>query len=104
MAVYRSSWAPAGSGVPMRLFWSSGSALTEGVEARKAVGGTVRVYEFTKTVADCFNCRSRIGLDVALEAVREVRREGSVSIDLIWRHALTCRVANAMRPYLAAMR
>ena len=102
MAVSRSSWAPGGGGVRMRLSWVSGPALTKGVEEHQVVGGTVRVYGVAKTVADCFNFRSKVGLDVALEALHEVRRQGDVSIDDIWRHAHTCRVANVMRPYLEA--
>lgn len=102
MAVSRSSWAPGGGGVPIRLSWFSGPALTEGVEEHQAVGGTVRVYGVAKTLADCFKFRSKVGLDVALEALHEVRRQGNVSIDDIWRYARICRVANVMRPYLEA--
>lgn len=102
MAVSRSSWAPGGGGVPIRLSWLSGPALTEGVEEHQVVGGTVRVYGVAKTLADCFKFRSKVGLDVALEALHEVRRQGDVSIDDIWRYARICRVANVMRPYLEA--
>ena len=87
----------------MRLSWVSGPALTEGVEEHQVVGGTVRVYGVAKTLADCFNFRSKVGLDMALEALREARRETNVSMDDIWRHAVTWRVASAMRPYLEAM-
>ena len=103
MAVSRSSWASSGGGVQMRLSWVSGPALTEGVEEHQVVGGTVRVYGVAKTLADCFNFRSKVGLDMALEALREARRETNVSMDDIWRHAVTCRVASVMRPYLEAM-
>lgn len=102
LAVSRSSWAPGGGGVPIRLSWFSGPALTEGVEEHQVMGGTVRVYGVAKTLADCFKFRSKVGLDVALEALREVRRQGSVSNDDIWRYARICRVANVMRPYLEA--
>jgi hypothetical protein len=103
MAVSRSSWAPGGGGVPIRLSWLSGPALAEGVEEHQAVGGTVRVYGVAKTLADCFKFRNKVGLDVALEALQEARRQGKVSIDDIWRYARICRVANVMRPYLDAM-
>lgn len=102
MAVSRSSWAPGGGGVPIRLSWLSGPALTEGVEEHQVVGGIVRVYGIAKTLADCFKFRSKVGLDAALEALHEVRRQGKVSIDDIWRYARICRVANVMRPYLEA--
>ena len=103
MAVPRSSRSPAGGGVPVRLSWFSGAALTEGVEIHEVEGASIRVYGVAKTLADCFKCRNKIGLDVALEALREIRRQGKVSLDEIWRYAGICRVANVMRPYLEAM-
>ena len=62
----------------------------------------MRIYGQAKTVADCFKFRNKIGLDVALEALREYRRRrGSVDEDL--RYAEICRVARVMRPYLEAL-
>jgi hypothetical protein len=54
-------------------------------------------------VADCFKFRNKIGLDVALEALREARRSKKVSADELWRYARANRVANVMRPYLEAV-
>jgi len=54
-------------------------------------------------VADCFKYRNKIGLDVALEALREAWREKRVSTDELWRYAELCRVANVMRPYLESI-
>lgn len=65
-------------------------------------GVQVRVYSPAKTVADCFKYRNKIGLDVALEALRECRRERKCSVDELWHFARICRVANVMRPYLEA--
>ena len=56
-----------------------------------------------QTVADCFKFRSKVGLDVALEALRESRREKRVTVDDLWRYARTNRVVNVMRPYLEAL-
>jgi len=56
-----------------------------------------------KTIADCFKYRNKVGLDVALEALREAQRESKCTADEIWRYAKICRVANVMRPYLEAM-
>lgn len=53
-----------------------------------------------KTVVDCFKYRNKIGLDVALEALREAWRERRLNPDDVWRYAKTARVANVMRPYL----
>jgi hypothetical protein len=52
---------------------------------------------------DCFKHRNKIGLDVALEALREARERNQVSADELWRYAKICRVANVMRPYLEAL-
>ena len=56
-----------------------------------------------KTVADCFRYRNKIGLDVAIEALKDVLRERKASVDDLWRYAKICRVANVMRPYLEAV-
>jgi len=85
---------------PMRVFRFSGSALTEGVETHKIEGVPVRIYSPAKTVVDCFKYRNKIGLDVALEALREGWRKRRFTIDEIWKFGRICRVANIMRPYL----
>lgn len=53
-----------------------------------------------KTVADCFKHRNKIGLDVALEALKDAWTKKKVSMDELWHYAKICRVANVMRPYL----
>jgi len=85
---------------PLRVVRFSGAALTQGVETRMVDGVGVRVYSVAKTVADCFKYRNKIGLDVALEALRESRREKLATNDQLWHYAKICRVANVMRPYM----
>ena len=63
----------------------------------------VRVYGVAKTVVDCFKYRNKIGLEVALEALRECRRGHATGMDELWRNAKICRVANVMRPYLESV-
>jgi predicted transcriptional regulator of viral defense system len=63
----------------------------------------VPVFDVAKTVADCFKYRSRVGLDVALEALREARRERKATMDELWHYAKIDRVANVMRPYLESL-
>jgi len=87
---------------PLRVVRFSGPALAQGVTTHDEDGVTVRVYRPAKTVADCFKYRNKIGLDVALEALREYRRQ-RLSMDELWRYAEICRVARVMRPYLEAM-
>ncbi|MGH8453558.1 MAG: type IV toxin-antitoxin system AbiEi family antitoxin domain-containing protein [Nevskiales bacterium] len=88
---------------PLRIVRFSGPARTEGIEQHRVDGITLRVYSVAKTVADCFKYRHKIGLDVALEALRESRRERRATIDELWQYAKICRVANVMRPYLESV-
>jgi predicted transcriptional regulator of viral defense system len=88
---------------PLRIVRFSAATLAFGVEEHKVDGVSVRVTNPAKTVADCFKYRNKIGLDVALEALRECRRKRSATIDEIVRAAEVCRVARVIRPYLEAM-
>ncbi len=88
---------------PLRTLRFSDTSLAAGVEMHKIDGVTVRVTSVAKTVADCFKFRNKIGLDVALEALREARRAKKASADELWRYAKVNRVTNVMRPYLEAV-
>ena len=90
---------PAIAWPAVRVVRFSGAALSEGVENHKLEGVPVRVYGIAKTVADCFKYRRKIGIDVAIEALRDALRK-RVSVDEIYRFAKICRVANVIRPYL----
>ncbi len=103
MAIDRKAWRPRESIIPLRIVRFSGAALTAGMGEHKIEGVPVRVYNLAKTVADCFKYRNKIGLDVALEALREGWRERRFTMDELWRYAKICRVANVMRPYLEAL-
>nr|WP_199226773.1 hypothetical protein [Opitutus sp. ER46] len=83
--------------------WFSGPALTEGVEQHRIDGVDVKTYGVAKTVADCFKYRKKIGIDVAIEALREARRERRCTPDEIMKYARVCRVANVVRPYLESL-
>jgi len=88
---------------PLRLVRFSGAALTEGVEEHVVDGVAVRVTCVAKTVADCFKYRNKIGLDVALEALRDAWAGRRMTSDQIWHYAKIDRVANVMRPYLESL-
>ena len=103
VAVHKDTKRPRVDYPPIRIFWFSGGALTFGVQTHELDGVPVRIYSPAKTVADCFKFRNRIGLDVALEALREVRRSRLATVDDLFQMAKVCRVANVMRPYLEAM-
>lgn len=88
---------------PVRVHRMSGRALTSGVEEHSVDGTAVRVFGVAKTVADCFKFRNKIGLDVALEALREVVRGRKATPAQIMEFAEVDRVSKIVRPYLEAM-
>ena len=88
---------------PVRVVRFSGRALVEGVEIHRIEGVDVRITSVAKTVADCFKYRHKIGLDVALEALREAWRERRLTMDELDHFARVCRVARVMRPYVEAL-
>jgi len=86
---------------PLRIVRFSGAALTSGVEMHRIEGVAVHITSKAKAVADCFKYRNKIGLDVAIEALRDYRRARG-SVDALWRMAEVCRVARVIRPYIEA--
>jgi len=64
---------------------------------------TVGVYNKAKTVADCFKYRKKIGLDVAIEALKDCSQRKLCSNDELWKYSKICRVSNVMKPYLEAI-
>ncbi|MBN8495766.1 AbiEi antitoxin N-terminal domain-containing protein [Accumulibacter sp.] len=103
LAIENKALAPKLDYPPLRIVRFSGKAFTEGVEEHVVDSVTIRITGVAKTVADCFKYRNKIGLDVALEALREAWHERRMSSDDIWRYAKVCRVANVMRPYLDSL-
>jgi hypothetical protein len=87
---------------PVRPVWFGGEAYTAGVDAHVLDGVSVRVYGPEKTLADCFKFRSRVGLDVCLEALKLYRERKRVRVDDLLSFARICRVERVMRPYLEA--
>ncbi len=100
MAIDLKARKPSVESPALRVVRFSGRALAEGVEESEIEGVRVRVYSAAKTVADCFKYRHKIGIDVAIEALRDSIRTRKTTIDEIHRYAKVCRVANVMRPYL----
>src|SRR5438270_5573477 len=88
---------------PLNIVRFSGEALTKGVEEHTIEGVTVKIYSPAKTVADCFKYRNKIGIDVAIEALRDCWQKRPASPDELWRYAKICRVAHVMRPYMEAI-
>ena len=88
---------------PIRIVRFSGKALSEGIENHQIEGVEVKIYNKAKTIADCFKFRNKIGLDIALEALKDSRQRKLCTNDQIWEYAKLCRVSNIMKPYLEAM-
>jgi len=103
IAMPRGSHTPRMEWPPLRMVQFSGEAYSAGVESHVRDGVQLRVYCVGKTLADCFKYRNRIGLDVALEALKDAQETRKASADDIWRYAKICRVTNVMRPYLEAL-
>src|SRR5206468_6997396 len=102
-AIPRKARRPRVDHPPLRIVRFSGAALEYGVLAKKVEGVPVRVYSAAKTVADCFKYRNKIGLDVALEALRDCYRQRKATMDELWTAAKVCRVARVIQPYLESL-
>jgi predicted transcriptional regulator of viral defense system len=103
MAIDQKARAPNEPELPLRIVRFSGFARTEGIEEHKIDGVRVPIYGVAKTVADCFKYRHKIGIDIAIEVLRDCWRQRRCSIDELSRYAAVCRVTNVMRPYLEAI-
>jgi predicted transcriptional regulator of viral defense system len=103
IAMPRGSHVPRLDYPPIKMVQFTGEAYTHGIETHVRDGVRLQVYSAAKTVADCFKHRNKIGMDVALEALKDARAQGRASFDELWRCAKVCRVANVMRPYMEAL-
>jgi predicted transcriptional regulator of viral defense system len=97
------SWKPTLSYPPIRWVRLSGRPLEFGVREHIIDGVKLRVYSPAKTVADCFKFRNKIGLDIAIEALREVYRQKKATTDELWEAAKVCRVSKVMLPYMESL-
>lgn len=103
LAVDRRAAIPKIDFTPVRIVRISGAALTAGIDEHDIEGVTVRVTSPARTVVDCFKFRNKIGIDVAVEALREYRRLRKGTVDELWRQADPLRMTRVMRPYWDAM-
>ena len=103
LAVGSKERAPKMDYPPIRVVRFGGDTLTEGSEVKVIEGIPVQITNVPKTIADCFKFRNKIGLDVALEALKEAWRDKRVRMDDLWHYAQLCRVQNVMRPYLESL-
>ena len=88
---------------PLHIVWWSGDVISAGVVEVKVSRIPIRITTPARTVADCFKYRNKIGLDVAIEALRDFRRKKKGTLDELNQMANVCRVNRVMQPYLEAL-
>jgi predicted transcriptional regulator of viral defense system len=103
VALERGTEAPRLTHPPIRIFWFSGQAFTDGIQTHKIDGARVRIYSPEKTIADCFKYRNKIGLDTAMEALKLYRKKKHFKHEELMQSARVCRVEKVIRPYLEAL-
>ena len=103
LAIGEKAWRPRVEYPPLRIVRFASAALSAGVEEHRIDGVSVPVFIPAKTVADCFKYRNKIGLDVAIEALRECWRSKRCTMEFLWQFAKICLVQNVMRPYLESL-
>ena len=103
MLIGHKKWAPRNPPVSLRIVRATGEALTAGVEHHNIERVRVPITNPAKTVTDCFKYRNKVGLDVAIEALKDCIRGRVATLDDLWRFAAVDRVQIVMRPYLQAI-
>ena len=103
LAIPQNSPTPRVERPSLRPVRMSGQALTEGVQSTCIDGVDVPVFNAAKTIADCFKYRNKIGIDVAVEALRDGWAQRKISMDELSHYADIDRVSNVMRPYLESV-
>lgn len=102
VAIPPGGWTPTITHPPIRVYRFSGESMRAGVDSRVADGIAIRMFNPEKTIADCFKFRNKIGLDIALEALRMYRSRRSQNLPALMDYAKINRVASVIRPYLEA--
>jgi len=103
LAVPEGTQTPALGYPNLRIARMRGTAYSDGIETITENGATIHVYSVAKTVADCFKFRNKIGLDVAMEALKEAVFSRKVTIEELSQFARINRVERVMRPYMEAV-
>ena len=103
MAIERTAWRPKIDYPRIRFVRFTGPSLKDGVVRHLIEGVSVPITNPARSIVDCFRYRGKVGLDVAMEGLREGLRRRRCTPDELWRHARTARVWSVMRPYVEAM-
>ena len=103
MAIGPKDWAPQRNGEGIRIVRFTDILLREGIETHAIEGVPVKIFGVSKTVADCFRHRGKVGLSVAIEGLHEALRQRKATPAEIARQAETGGVSTVVRPYLEAL-
>ncbi len=103
IALGKGARKPAILSPSLRVVRLTEPSLSAGVEKHVVEGVSVRIYSAAKTVADCFKFRNKIGLDIAIEALKDCFRQKKATVNEIYHYAKICRVSNVIRPYMEAL-
>lgn len=88
---------------PINVIRLSGKAMTEGINIIEHKGVKIKVYCPAKTVADCFKYRNKIGIDAAIEALRDGWRKKLFTLKDLNYYSQICRVQNIIQPYIESL-
>ena len=100
MAIDRTAWRPKISYPPIRFVRFSGRAMTQGVERHSIEVREVPITDPARTIVDCFRYRNKIGIDIAIEGLREGIRRRKCTPDQLWEYGKIAKVWTVMRPYV----
>ncbi len=102
MAIKRGYHPPRHCHIPITIIYRT-RTYPDSVEIRHSHGVALRIYTVEQTIADCFQYRNKIGLDVAVSALKDAVRQQKVDWNKLWEAARRCRVTKIMRPYMEAI-
>ena len=102
MAIERTAWRPRIDYPPIRFVRFTGAALSEDIKRHRIEGVDMSITDPARTIVDCFRYRAKVGIDVAMEGLREGLRQRKATSDQLWRYATKARIWSAMKPYVEA--
>ena len=103
IALPNKHWTPKMNNTALRIIRMSGKSLDHGIQTHVSEGIHMNIYSPAKTVVDCFKFRSTVGMDVAIEALKDCWKKKQATMDEIHQAAQICRMSNVMRPYMEAI-
>ena len=103
IAIPRGARPPKSATPVLRVVTLSGEMMTKGIKRHVIQSVSVPIYCVAKTVADCFRFRNRIGVNIAVEALRDAWQGKKATSEELWHYAKVCRVLNVMRPYFDSL-